>query len=115
MPSASTASAAVIEFSRMSWLVAGMIPGVERQALKKLAPDEDGLLKLLERWRRKRRRQDTRSPTLPSRLPKGRRLGQVVPSSHRERWRLAQEDDCGLSHLVRDGAVPEGIILRPAH
>src|SRR5262245_10194080 len=34
-----------------SWLVAGIIPGVERQPLKKLAPDEDGLLKLLERWR----------------------------------------------------------------
>ena len=36
---------------KKSWLVAGIIPGVERQPLKKLAPDEDGLLKLLERWR----------------------------------------------------------------
>jgi transposase len=42
---------AVIELSKTSWLVAGIIPGVERQPLKKLAPDEDGLLKLLERWR----------------------------------------------------------------
>ena len=42
---------AVIELSRESWLVAGIIPGVERQPLKKLEPDENDLLKLLERWR----------------------------------------------------------------
>jgi transposase len=41
----------VIELSKKTWLVAGIIPGVERQPLKKLAPDEDELLKLLERWR----------------------------------------------------------------
>jgi len=41
----------VIEMSQSSWLVTGMIPGVARQPLKKLAPDEDGLLKLLHRWR----------------------------------------------------------------
>ena len=39
----------VVELSKGSWLVAGIIPGAERQPLKKLAPDEDGLLKLLER------------------------------------------------------------------
>ena len=42
---------AVIELSKESWLVAGIIPGVERQPLKKLEPDENDLLKLLERWR----------------------------------------------------------------
>ena len=42
---------AVIELSKESWLVAGIIPGVERQPLKKLAPDQNELLKLLERWR----------------------------------------------------------------
>ena len=41
----------VIELSKESWLVAGIIPGVERQPLKKLTSDEDNLLKLLERWR----------------------------------------------------------------
>ena len=41
----------VIEMGKKSWLVAGIIPGVERQPLKKIEPDEDGLLKLLERWR----------------------------------------------------------------
>jgi transposase len=42
---------AVIELSQKSWLVAGIIPGVERQPLKKLEPGENGLLKLLHRWR----------------------------------------------------------------
>jgi transposase len=32
-----------------SWLVAGIVPGIERQPLKKLAPDQDGLLQLLYR------------------------------------------------------------------
>ena len=42
---------AVIEMSQSSWLVAGIVPGVERQPLKKLAPDEAALLRLLQRWR----------------------------------------------------------------
>jgi transposase len=44
-------SIAVIEMSKNSWLVAGIIPGVERQPLKKLPVDENELLKLFERWR----------------------------------------------------------------
>src|SRR4029453_18878336 len=42
---------AVIEMSQSSWLVAGIVPGIARQPLKKLAPDQDALLKLLHRWR----------------------------------------------------------------
>jgi transposase len=42
---------AVIEMSLKSWLVAGIVPGVERQPLKKLGIDEGALLKLLHRWR----------------------------------------------------------------
>src|SRR5437762_12726060 len=42
---------AVIEMSQSSWLVAGIVPGVERQPLKKLAVDESALLKPLNRWR----------------------------------------------------------------
>src|SRR6516225_9026094 len=42
---------AVIEMSLSSWLVAGIVPGVKRQPLKKLAVDESALLKLLHRWR----------------------------------------------------------------
>ena len=42
---------AVVEMSLSSWLVAGIVPGVERQPLKKLKPDETALLGLLKRWR----------------------------------------------------------------
>jgi transposase len=42
---------AVIEMSRSSWLVAGMVPGLSRQPRKKLEPDADALLRLLYRWR----------------------------------------------------------------
>src|ERR671927_284510 len=41
---------AVVEMSRSSWLVAGIIPGVDRHPLKKLEPDEAALLRLLRRW-----------------------------------------------------------------
>jgi transposase len=40
----------VIEMSQTSWLIAGIVPGVERQPLKKLDVDETALLKLLHRW-----------------------------------------------------------------
>lgn len=42
---------AVIELSLSSWLVAGLVPGVERNPLKKLDPSPEGLLQLLHRWR----------------------------------------------------------------
>jgi transposase len=42
---------AVIEMGQSSWLVAGIVPGVERLPLKKLAVDERALLNLLHRWR----------------------------------------------------------------
>src|SRR5215216_977949 len=41
---------AVIEMSRSSWLVAGIVPGIARHPLKKLAADQVALLSLLERW-----------------------------------------------------------------
>lgn len=42
---------AIIEMSFASWLVAGMIPGANREPLKKIAPDPEVLLRLLYRWR----------------------------------------------------------------
>jgi transposase len=42
---------AVVEMSQSSWLVAGIIPGVERQPTKKLEASETLLLSLLHRWR----------------------------------------------------------------
>jgi len=42
---------AVIEMSQSSWLVAGIVPGIERHPLKKLEPSEEELVRLLTRWR----------------------------------------------------------------
>ena len=42
---------AVVELSLSSWLIAGLVPGVTRQPLKKQGCDPDALLALLDRWR----------------------------------------------------------------
>ena len=42
---------AVLEMSQSSWLAAGVVPGIERQPLKKLEPSEQALMQLLQRWR----------------------------------------------------------------
>src|SRR3954465_5238001 len=41
----------VVEMSQSSWLVAGMLPGIERQPCKKLEPRAERLLGRLHRWR----------------------------------------------------------------
>lgn len=45
----STSLTVAVELSEASWLVAGLVPGIDRQPLKKLAFDPDTLLRLLER------------------------------------------------------------------
>lgn len=42
---------AVVELSLSSWLVAGVVPGIARQPVKKLDPNAAELLRLLQRWR----------------------------------------------------------------
>jgi transposase len=42
---------AVVEMSLKSWVVAGVVPGVDRHPVKKLGADEEGLLRLLHRWK----------------------------------------------------------------
>src|SRR5207302_5957241 len=42
---------AVVELSRSSWLVGGVVPGIERQPRKKLEPSPERLLTVLHRWR----------------------------------------------------------------
>jgi transposase len=43
---------AIIEMSQASWLVGAIVPGIERHPLKKLAPDAEELLQVLQRWGR---------------------------------------------------------------
>src|SRR5947207_14761058 len=42
---------AVLELSQSSWLVAGMLPGIERQPRKKLEPSPERLVAVLHAWR----------------------------------------------------------------
>jgi transposase len=42
---------AVIELRQSSWLVAGMLPGIEHQPHKKQEPSPERLLAVLHRWR----------------------------------------------------------------
>src|ERR1700739_4852846 len=42
---------AVVEMSQSSWLVGGVLPGIERQPRKKQEPSPERLLALLHRWR----------------------------------------------------------------
>ena len=42
---------AVVELSHSTWLVGGVVPGIERQPRKKLEPSSERLLALLHRWR----------------------------------------------------------------
>jgi transposase len=41
---------AVVEMSQASWLVAAIVPGLDRHPLKKIEPDQEALLRLLRRW-----------------------------------------------------------------
>src|ERR1700751_5689242 len=42
---------AVVEVSQSSWLLGGIVPGIERQPHKKLEPSPERLLAVLHRWR----------------------------------------------------------------
>jgi hypothetical protein len=42
---------AVVELSQKTWLVGAIVPGINRHPEKKIAPDEQQLLRLLHRWR----------------------------------------------------------------
>ena len=55
---------AVVELSQSSWLVAGVLPGIERQPCKKLEPSPERLLALLHRWRDEAVRAGAQSPGL---------------------------------------------------
>ena len=57
---------AVIEMGQSSWLVAGIVPGIERQSLKKLTADQMDCCSFCIVGGRKPRRLDTRSSGSPS-------------------------------------------------
>ena len=63
----------VVEMSKTSWLVSGVVPGVERQPLKKLEPDATALL------RREQRRSLASSSCSSRRPPLRSRSDQTRP------------------------------------
>ena len=71
---------AVVELSQSSWLVAGVLPGIERQPQKKLEPSAERLLGLLHRWRDEAVRAGKRSrglrwPSKPAAMASGWHVG----------------------------------------
>jgi transposase len=60
----SNTMAIVVEMSQSSWLVAGVVPGLDRRPLKKVDPNPTTLLRLLVGWRE----QAARSGQLVSRI-----------------------------------------------
>ena len=84
---------AVIEMSLSSWLVAGIVPGVERQPLKKLAVDESALLKLLNRWREEAEKA-------------GRKIERIAVA-----FEAGRDGDAGLSSDIANTARLRGCAL----
>ena len=67
---------AVIEMSQSSWLVAGMLPGIERQPRKKLEPSSERLLAVLHGWQDEAVRAGAlRLPSRPAATASGWRAG----------------------------------------
>ena len=71
---------AVVELSQSSWLVSGVLPGIERQPRKKLEPSPERLLAVLQRWRDERSRPAAQSrglrwPSKPAATAFGWRAG----------------------------------------
>ena len=70
---------AVVELSQSSWLVGGVVPGIERQPRKKLEPSPERLLAVLHRWRDEavRAGRTMRWPSKPAAMASGWRAGSM--------------------------------------
>ncbi len=79
---------AVVEMGQASWLVAGIVPGLDRYPLKKLDPDRNTLLQLCTVGAKKLRKPAMRStgspsPTRPAATNSGWRAGCALKLSKR--------------------------------
>ena len=77
---------AVVEMSQSSWLIGGVVPGIERQPRKKLEPSAERLLGLLHR-----RRDEA--------VKAGRNITRIA---------LAFEAGRGMRSALRSGVAPGG-------
>src|SRR5262245_49669651 len=83
---------AVVEMSLSSWLVAGIVPGVERQPLKKLEVHENALLRLLNRWREEAKKAGHRIDRIAVAFEAGRDGFWLA------RWLRAREIEAHVTH-----------------
>src|SRR5262244_2501861 len=88
---------AVVEMSLSSWLVAGIVPGLERQPLKKLEVDENALLRLLNRWREEAKKAGHRIDRIAVAFEAGRDGFWLA------RWLKAREIE---AHVIHAASVP---------
>src|SRR5213083_2713997 len=88
---------AVIEMGQSSWLVSGIVPGVERQPLKKLEVDENALLKLLNRWREEAEKSGHRIERIAVAFEAGRDGFWLA------RWLRARDIE---AHIIHASSVP---------
>ena len=98
----------VVEMSKASWLVSGAVPGVERQPLKKLAPDATALLRLIECWRS----EAVRAGRPISRIALAYEAGR--DGFWLARWLIARGIECAQQRLAID-AVGLGTAVTTVH
>src|SRR5229473_2287791 len=103
---------AVIEMSLSSWLVAGIVPGIERQPLKKLEVDESTLLKLLIRWREEAKKSGHRIERIAVAFEAGRDGFWLA------RWLRARDIEAHIIHAssvaVSRERAPRPIVSTPS-
>lgn len=88
---------AVVELSLKSWVIAGLVPGVERSPLKKQGADPDALLALLHRW-------------VAEAVKAGREITRIVVAYEAgrdgfwlARWLRARDIEC---HVIHPNSIP---------
>jgi transposase len=88
---------AVVELSLKSWVIAGLVPGVERSPLKKQGADPDALLALLHRW-------------VAEAVKAGREITRIVVAYEAgrdgfwlARWLRARGIEC---HVIHPNSIP---------
>src|SRR5256714_11446647 len=92
---------AVVELSQSSWLVAGVLPGIERQPRQKLEPSPERLLGLLHRWRDEAVRAGRTITRIAGAFEAGRDGFWLA------RWLEARGGEAHVIHASRSSGSPE--------
>ena len=106
---------AVIEMSQSSWLVAGIVPGIERHPAKKLEPDEAALLRLLHRWRDEAGKAGRTIRLPPTKEIPGNRSGGIPTENRQTKRRLGDEGIAGDRLEWRTGRISLTLVVAGHH